>query len=47
MALSKSTNTVELVRPGINPYQGLSGGLEVGVGHLVSCCYVSREFAKV
>lgn len=47
MALSKSINTVELVRPGINPYQGLPGGLEVSVGHLVSCCYVSIEFAKI
>lgn len=40
MALSKSVHTVELIRPGINPYLGLSGGLEVGVGHLVSHYYV-------
>lgn len=45
--MSKFINTVELVRLGINPHQCLSGGLEVGVGHLVSCCYVSAEFAKV
>lgn len=47
MALSKFINTVEIVRHGINPYQCLSGGLEIGAGRLVSRCYVSREFAKV
>lgn len=40
MALSKSLNTVELIRPDINPCQGLSGGVEVGAGHLASRCYV-------
>lgn len=47
MAVCKFVNTVELVRLGINPQQCLSGGLEVGVGHLVSCCYVCTELAKV
>ena len=47
MAVAKFVNTVDLVRLGINPQQCFSGGLEVGVGHLVSCCYVSMEFAKL